>query len=93
VRGQQLAAVLAGDLNEPPGGPAWQALADVVHDPGAGSAPTFSARHPRRRIDAVLAAPGLEVLDYGWPPGVAEEDVLMASDHRPVLATIRLPAR
>jgi endonuclease/exonuclease/phosphatase family metal-dependent hydrolase len=92
VRAQQLPAVLAGDLNEPPDGPSWRALADVVRDPGANSAPTFTARHPRRRIDAVLAAPEVEVLDYGWPPGVSEEDVLLASDHRPVLATIRLPA-
>lgn len=93
VRAHRLPAVLAGDLNEPPGGPSWRALADVVRDPGDGSAPTFSAKHPRRRIDAVLTDPALEVLDYGWPPGVAEEDVLLASDHRPVLATIRLPGR
>jgi endonuclease/exonuclease/phosphatase family metal-dependent hydrolase len=39
----------------------------------------------------VLVDPRLEVLSYGWPSGVSEDDVRRASDHRPVLAEIRVP--
>lgn len=81
-------AVLAGDLNESPGGPSWTALEPVVRDPAPGAGPTFSARHPRRRIDAILASPRLRVSEYGWPDGVDERDVVLASDHRPVTATV-----
>lgn len=91
VKASNLPAVVAGDLNEPPGGPSWSALKDVVSDPAPDGPPTYSARRPRRRIDAVLASPGLEVRDYGWPDGVSEGDVVLASDHRPVAATVRLP--
>lgn len=86
-------AVVAGDLNEPPGGPSWSALAPRAVDRGEGSALTFSAARPRRRIDAVLVDPGLEVASYGLPPDVSDADVLAASDHRPVLAEIVLPPR
>ncbi|HZI95960.1 MAG TPA: endonuclease/exonuclease/phosphatase family protein [Actinomycetales bacterium] len=87
--------VVAGDLNEPPDGPSWVALtghvAGHVADTDAGGAPTFPAAHPRVRIDAVLADARLEVIAAGWPDGVREVDVLAASDHRPVLAVLRLP--
>ena len=83
-------AVVAGDLNEPPGGPSWVALATRFADAGAGSGPTFPAAHPRTRIDAVLADPGLEVVAAGWPDGVDERDVAAASDHLPLLVTLRL---
>lgn len=86
--------VLAGDLNEPPGGPSWTAFAERALDPPhASPAATFPARSPRRRIDAVLVDPALTVTSHGWPDGVAEADVVLASDHRPVLATITLPSR
>lgn len=82
--------LVAGDLNEAPGGPSWVALGDLVVDPAAGSTATFPARAPRRRIDAVLASPGLEVVSYGaWVPD--EADVRSGSDHLPVLAEIALP--
>lgn len=84
-------AVVAGDLNEAPGGPSWRALATHVTDPGSDSGATFPAARPRHRIDAVLVDPGLDVAGYGFPRGVTEEDVLAASDHRPVLAEIALP--
>jgi endonuclease/exonuclease/phosphatase family metal-dependent hydrolase len=93
VRGERLPVVLAGDLNESPGGPSWTALADLVRNPDAAAAPTFPARRPRRRIDAVLVDPRLEVLEYGVPPGVDLDDVRRGSDHVPVLATVRLPGR
>lgn len=84
--------VVAGDLNEPPGGPSWAALGHLADtDPDGG--PTFPAAHPRVRIDAVLADARLTVVSAGWPDGVDEADVLAASDHRPVVAVLRLPPR
>ncbi|MFC7330366.1 endonuclease/exonuclease/phosphatase family protein [Marinactinospora rubrisoli] len=87
--------VLAGDLNEGPDGPAWRLLATRLADPGAqagrAAAGTFSARRPRRRIDAVLTAPELTVRRAGVPVELlAAEDVVAASDHRPVLAELEL---
>lgn len=81
-------AVLAGDLNEKPGGQAWRALDDGgLRDLGPGSGPTFPAAAPRKRIDAVLGSPGVEAVDYRVVdlPGVER-----ASDHRPVLALLQV---
>ena len=79
--------VVAGDLNEPPGGAAWQALADLVRDPAPEADATFPARTPRRRIDAVLTSPEVRTLDYRvWTP--RDADVTRASDHLPVLSLL-----
>lgn len=51
--------VVAGDLNEEPGGPSWRRLGLHLRDATAQSGPTFTARSPRRRIDAVLVSGGL----------------------------------
>ena len=83
--------VVAGDLNEHPGGPSWTALTEHLVDTCPDGDPTFPAARPTARIDAVLADPGLMVLSAGWPDGVSEADVVAASDHRPVLAVLRLP--
>jgi len=81
------AAVVAGDLNETPGGPSWRALADVVTDPAPGAPVTFPVRGPDRRLDAVLTSPGLPVHEYAsWQPD--EAALRRASDHRPVLAVV-----
>lgn len=86
----RLPVIVAGDLNEPPGGPAWQALSAIVADPAPQAGATFSSGHPRRRIDAVLTGPGVETLEYGqWHPG--DRDARLASDHLPVLAVLRTP--
>jgi endonuclease/exonuclease/phosphatase family metal-dependent hydrolase len=82
-------ALVAGDLNERPGHAAWQALHDGgLRDLGPGSGPTFPADAPNRRIDGVLGSEGVEVVDYEVldVPGVK-----VASDHRPLLATVRVP--
>lgn len=84
-------AILAGDLNERPNGPSWRTLSNWAIDPAPGAPNTFSAKRPRARIDAVLVDPRLEVVGYGDPEGVDEEDVQKASDHRPVIARVRLP--
>ncbi|PID54460.1 MAG: hypothetical protein CSB46_02405 [Micrococcales bacterium] len=56
------AQVLAGDLNEEPGGPSWRELTRDTRDPGAGSYPTFPAARPHRRIDAVHCVRGSDHL-------------------------------
>ncbi|MGW3113960.1 endonuclease/exonuclease/phosphatase family protein [Streptomyces sp. NPDC001091] len=92
-------AVVGGDLNEGPAGPAFTLLADALQD-GAAVAPrggtdTFPATEPARRIDAVLATKGIEVLACGVPtdlPGVTGSDLRAATDHLPVLAALRIPA-
>ena len=84
--------VVAGDLNEPPGGPSWAALAALVTDPG-GCGPTYPSRAPTRRIDAVLATAGLVVSrlavagpsEHLWP-----QDLRAASDHLPVIAELEV---
>lgn len=79
--------VIAGDLNEPPDHPAWQVFAELVVDPDPVAAPTFPARSPGSRIDAVLVDPRLPVVRYA----VADVDptlVRVASDHWPVVADL-----
>ncbi|MEU8622080.1 endonuclease/exonuclease/phosphatase family protein [Streptomyces sp. NPDC048623] len=89
-------AIVAGDLNERPGGPAWTRLTKELQDGHAtapwGTAPTFPATAPDRRIDAILATPGVEFLACGVPTGLARADLHTATDHLPVLAVVRVPA-
>ena len=82
-------ALVAGDLNEPPGGPSWRALEALVRDPAPGAPVTFSVASPRRRIDAVLVSAGVRTLEYGeWQAD--PEDVARATDHLPVLTVVEL---
>ncbi|SEF46850.1 Metal-dependent hydrolase, endonuclease/exonuclease/phosphatase family [Thermomonospora echinospora] len=92
----QAPVVLGGDINEEPGGPSWDLLTSVFTDAYAaaprGPAPTFSARRPRRRIDAIFTDPGIEVIGCGVPSDAAPPaDYTRATDHLPVLADLRLP--
>lgn len=88
--------VLAGDINEQPGEPAWRYLAGRYADcfprqnaSGASAdGATFPSRAPDRRIDAVFADPGLSVVSCGCP-GVPLGDLRAASDHRPVVVELR----
>lgn len=89
--------VLGGDVNEGPGRPAWDLLADRMPDAYAaaptGMEHTFPARAPRHRIDGIFADPEVEVLGCGVPDDDAlVADYVAASDHRPVLARLRPPA-
>jgi endonuclease/exonuclease/phosphatase family metal-dependent hydrolase len=92
-------AIAGGDLNERPGGPAFQRLAEGLQDcrttvPWGGEY-TFNPVTPFQRIDAIFATKGVEVLGCGVPlgqPGVTETDLRAATDHLPVLAALRIPA-
>lgn len=74
-----LPLVLGADVNEPPGGAAWTLLAAGLVD--AGSAPTFPARQPSRRLDALFVDPALRVVAHEVP-------ATSASDHRPVVVDL-----
>lgn len=90
--------VAGGDLNEGPDGPTFRRLATALQDcrtasPWGGEF-TFTPADPRRRIDAVFATKGIEVLGCGVPleqPGITETDLRAATDHLPVLAALRVP--
>jgi endonuclease/exonuclease/phosphatase family metal-dependent hydrolase len=79
--------VLCGDLNEPPGSPAWQELAPLVRDPAPDAAFTFPAGREDVRLDAVLVGAGLRVIGYG-DGNVDRADVVAATDHLPVVADL-----
>ncbi|WP_236245321.1 endonuclease/exonuclease/phosphatase family protein [Streptomyces sp. CC210A] len=92
-------AVVGGDINERPGGPAFRRLAGELQDCRAvrpwGGEHTWPAHAPDRRIDALYATKGVEVLGCGVPaglPGVTGADLAAATDHLPVLAALRVPA-
>lgn len=82
--------VVGGDLNEDPSGPVFSDLAARFQDSfavaGLGEGATSPASAPTRRIDAVLADPSLTVVSCEVV-GIA--GVESASDHRPVIATVR----
>ncbi|MFE7130698.1 endonuclease/exonuclease/phosphatase family protein [Streptomyces sp. NPDC057638] len=91
-------SVVAGDLNEEADGPGFGRIAAGLQDCWAvapwGGEHTFPARAPRRRIDAVFASKGVDVLGCGVPrglPGVSDADLSAATDHLPVLAALRIP--
>ncbi|MEV7420671.1 endonuclease/exonuclease/phosphatase family protein [Streptomyces sp. NPDC089919] len=92
--------LLAADVNEEPSGAAFGLLAGSLQDafavaPLGGAGDTFPAVAPGRRLDAVFATKGVEVLGCGVPlglPGVSPGDLVAATDHLPVLAALRLPA-
>jgi endonuclease/exonuclease/phosphatase family metal-dependent hydrolase len=82
-------AILGGDLNEPPGGPAWQAFLDDAGLVDAGTEDaTFPAGGPRHRIDAVLVDPRITVTGYRV---VVSDAAARASDHLPVVAELVPP--
>ncbi len=87
--------VLVGDLNAEPGDPeldplwtrlgdAWAMAPDRVGGPGL----TFPALDPVKRIDVVAVSDGIEVLDAATQ---SDPTLVAASDHRAVVATLRLP--
>ena len=90
---EQLSAVegpliVAGDLNEGPGGGAWRMVEDGLSSP-ADSAPTFPASLPARRIDGIFVSTDIKIEKYEV---VDDERALSASDHLPVVADLVLPS-
>jgi endonuclease/exonuclease/phosphatase family metal-dependent hydrolase len=92
-------ALVAGDLNDRPGGRTFRRLAAELQDGWAvspwGGEHTTRPGDPPQRIDAVFATRGVEVLGCGVPrglDGVRESDLRRATDHLPVLAAVRVPA-
>jgi endonuclease/exonuclease/phosphatase family metal-dependent hydrolase len=84
--GQRTPAVLAGDFNEPKGGPTWLAWHRVgLMDPIPNAPATFP--ESGQRIDAVLMR-SVEV--HGYATGHAEVPGRF-SDHLPVLNTVTRP--
>lgn len=93
-------AVAAGDVNERAGGRTFHLLGQGLRDAWDvapwGGEHTSTPRDPVQRIDAVFATEGVEILGAGVPaglPGVAAGDLVAATDHLPVLAALRIPAR
>ncbi|MFV0463231.1 MAG: endonuclease/exonuclease/phosphatase family protein [Nostocoides sp.] len=82
--------VLAGDLNEEPGGPVWNTLAEAGLRPVSADEPTFTARNPRWRLDGIFAG-----ADIGAEPvevvALGQRDLIAATDHRPIWADLILP--
>lgn len=80
--GDDTALVVGADVNEQAGEPAWQVLAAGLVDVGGELGPTFPARAPRRRIDALLVDPRLRVR------GAHVAETGPVSDHLPVVADL-----
>ncbi|MFE0879884.1 endonuclease/exonuclease/phosphatase family protein [Streptomyces smyrnaeus] len=94
------ATVAAGDVNERAGGRTFGLLGEGLRDAWDlapwGAEHTSTPAEPVQRIDAVFAGEGVQVLGAGVPrglPGVTSADLVAATDHLPVLAALRLPAR
>ena len=81
-------AVVAGDLNEGPGGTAYDLLA-LRYPRASGDVPTFPAAQPAVALDVVLAGPELVVVQ-GPGTRVDERDLGAGSDHRPVWVDLDL---
>jgi endonuclease/exonuclease/phosphatase family metal-dependent hydrolase len=83
--------LLAGDFNEPPKGPSWEALrAAGFVDHADTQDYTFPAEHPTKRIDAILVRGDVRVSRHRVP-GLQPELLRLASDHLPVAATLSWP--
>ncbi|WP_369149752.1 endonuclease/exonuclease/phosphatase family protein [Streptomyces sp. R17] len=78
--------ILVGDFNAEPSAPElaplWHTLRDAAPDAG----PTYPAVAPQKRIDLITVSHGITVTG-------ARTHATAASDHRPVVADLRLPRR
>ena len=95
LSGYDVPVVVAGDVNERPGEPAWTMLTERFQDSWlaaggdeSGRGGTFRSDAPYERIDGVFADRRLSVVSCTVPD---QAEVARASDHRPVLAVLSLP--
>lgn len=84
--------LVCGDFNATPGSPICQLMQNLLVDAqlqGINKRPmnTFCGRYPVARIDHVYTSPGIEVVDFEVP---ANELAQVASDHLPLVVTLRL---
>ena len=81
--------IVAGDVNDRPGSPTWRAMCerrvDALGTVGVGSALTSAARDPHQTIDGVFVDPRIRIVSAQV---LDQPDVLIASDHRPVLVEV-----
>ena len=87
----EVPVIVAGDVNDRPGSPTWRAMCerrvDALATAGVGNVLTSDARAPHQTIDGVFVDSRIrivsaQVLDH--------PDVMIASDHRPVLVDLDL---
>jgi len=93
VEGVDAPIVAGGDLNERPDGRAVGFLSERFRDAwllgGDSEGETFPADEPMARIDYLFVSEGIVVERVLVPPG---PDARAASDHRPLVAELTLPA-
>jgi endonuclease/exonuclease/phosphatase family metal-dependent hydrolase len=83
--------LLAGDLNEEPGGWVWDRLAEEgLTDLGIDAGPTFHSHNPVKRIDGALISAGLggRLIPLDSIDGITRPDLAAASDHLPMLVEL-----
>lgn len=85
--------LVVGDFNENERGQGlsrlFESLSDSAGAPRLGAYPTFPAYEPQRRIDFILHSKHFSVEYFSVLDG---PEIKVASDHRPVMATVKLPA-
>ncbi|MFJ6698710.1 endonuclease/exonuclease/phosphatase family protein [Streptomyces sp. NPDC091272] len=86
--------IAGGDLNDRPEGRSFGLLASALQDCWAvapwGGEYTSVPENPHQRIDALFATQGVQVLGCGVPD-LPPTDLQAATDHLPLLASLRLP--
>ncbi|NHN55940.1 hypothetical protein G9U51_09150 [Calidifontibacter sp. DB0510] len=89
LRRAGLPAVIGGDLNETPGNVVWRTFAPDLR-PVSADEPTFPAKAPVKRIDAIFASPSLPAT----VPQLEIDPALFgrATDHRPIVVDLDLSA-
>lgn len=90
-RPAEIPLIVAGDINEKPGEPAWCALTDIGVDAfaavGIGGGNSFPSGNPTRQIDGMFVAAPLKVISAEV---LDSPDVRIASDHRPLVVEVEL---
>lgn len=87
----EVPVIVGGDINDRPGSAVWRALAsrrtDVFAAAGVGDGFTSTARRPHQVIDGLFADAAFTISSARV---LDSPDVLVASDHRPLVAEVEL---